>query len=229
MSTGGSGFATLTYHDGSPKGKRLAYLQCGGRGHTRNHNWFEFYELWNVELWKKLIGGRDPFTVLKQGFADGTLGLAKLVRAPNRELIIRVYDMTTAEITVEPGSGEVDIDGAAMPKTLLMRGPETHPATGWRPLVVKEIVREPAPRGGPLKENLMPHIFIAHGEIAHETTQTLGVFTTKDAAITRCNERPAMMEDGDGRYDRHWVEQWEADGDYLRSFEIFPDKVYEHQ
>lgn len=75
----------------------------------------------------------------------------------------------------------------------------------------------------------MTHTFVAHGEIAHELTQVIGVFSNLRAAVARCKDRPNAAEDEKGLasmpYERHWIEQWELDGDYLLTFDVVDGKV----
>jgi hypothetical protein len=78
-------------------------------------------------------------------------------------------------------------------------------------------------------------IFIANGEIVHELTQVIGVFSVREFAVARCKERPNAAEDELGLqsmpYDRHWVEEWTLDGDYLGSVDvnIATGELYEHE
>lgn len=79
-------------------------------------------------------------------------------------------------------------------------------------------------------------VFIAQASIAYETTQVIGVFSTINEALARCQERvymdecccdglPAKPEDHP-KYDRHWVEEWTLDGGYyIRTHDVVDGKV----
>jgi hypothetical protein len=70
----------------------------------------------------------------------------------------------------------------------------------------------------------MTLVFLSHGEIAHELTQCIGVFSDLDAAVVRCNERVYASENLQGQesmpYDRHWIEEWTLDGDFIRQWDM---------
>jgi hypothetical protein len=87
----------------------------------------------------------------------------------------------------------------------------------------------------PTSADMNPFVFIANGEIVHELTQVIGVFSVRELAVARCKDRPNAAEDERGLqsmpYDRHWVEEWTLDGDYLGSVDvnIATGELYEHE
>lgn len=67
-------------------------------------------------------------------------------------------------------------------------------------------------------------IYVAMGEIAHETSQVLGAFVGEDhrCAEERCRQRDpnAGLENV---YDRYWIEKWTDDGSYVCTYDVLPD------
>ena len=51
------------------------------------------------------------------------------------------------------------------------------------------------------------HIFISVGDIAHNMTQIIGVFTDYDHALARCEDRVFADEEQQLRYDRYFIEE----------------------
>ena len=73
----------------------------------------------------------------------------------------------------------------------------------------------------------MSNVFVAQAEAAYEITQVIGVFSDKEQALQRCRDRPFADEEQTWQYDHHWVEEWEVDGAFLRSFDLVSGEVVE--
>jgi hypothetical protein len=132
MSTGGTGFFTLTLG-----GQRIAYLQCIKHippqpyapeqlpkqppermfCHTIT---LSFYELWSRELWDQLPG--DLYGALRMQARYGNLGLSKIFKKPGSPSVMRarVYDLQNARWQADwcvDGILEiVRLGGRALPK-----------------------------------------------------------------------------------------------------------------
>lgn len=153
---GGSGVFCLTYQE-----KRIAYLM----GVDREKGLFEFYELWNVELWHKvLLGSSTSIEALQRRAESGDLGLFKLLRRPGGDVQKTDFDLRTATFEAVGDDEFVNVEnlqpfikvfaGQHLPKNFTIKGPEEDTLVlhrGW-PLQVKgvEITKISDPLGSGL-------------------------------------------------------------------------------